>query len=199
MSGLIEIKCPFCGAGARIQKKQDMEKKSYSCSNCKRKYPFEDWKKAAAKSFVGLPKTSQTNTHNNVVDKCNDGRTCYGAINVAIGKLKLAGTDISYQLKLGANEIGRKSNKSIVDFAIDTGESRIMSRKHLLIEVVKEPLRGYVHYVSLCKENVNPTTVNGRVLCFGIDRVVLNDGAVIKLPDAELLFEIPDDDVTHIL
>lgn len=198
MNGIIQLKCPFCGAPARIQKDPLMEKKSYACVNCRRRYPFAQWKKVSTISVSGQPTTIQSNDSHSPVTDNDDGCTRYSVFNLTIGMLMLVGTNISYQLKLGANVIGRKSKNSTVDFAIETGEERSMSRKHLLIEVVKEPVKGYVHYASLCKNNVNPTTVNGRELSYGIDRVVLNDGAIIKLPDAELRFEIPDEDATRI-
>ena len=118
-------------------------------------------------------------------------------MNLTLGRVKICGTAISYQLRPGRNVIGRKGAKSGADFQIDTGENRFMSREHIVIEVKKLPSKGFVHYVSLFKEKVNKTSVGDEPLLFG-DCIVLNHGDIIKLPDANLKFEIPDDEATDI-
>ncbi len=70
-----------------------------------------------------------------------------------------------------------------------------MSREHIVIEVKKLPVKGFVHYVSLYKEKVNKTSIGNEPLLYG-DCVVLNHGDIIKLPDATLRFEIPDGEET---
>jgi hypothetical protein len=66
-----------------------------------------------------------------------------------------------------------------------------------VIEVKRVPAKGYVHYVSLYKEKVNPTYVEDELLQYG-DCLVLSHGDVIKLPDVTFKFEIPDEDATEI-
>lgn len=199
MNEIIQIKCPFCGAVLSVKKIPDIDRKNVTCPICKQTNRFVNYKLITldddkrTKSPVDEVKYPQRNYDAGSIDA-----TQYGPMNFTIGKLKLQGTDISYQLKPGKNEIGRKSKNSSVNFQIDTGESRRMSRNHLVIEVVKENYKGYVHYVSLSKENVNPTTVNGNPMCFGVDKVILNNGTIIKLPDAELRFEIPDEEATEL-
>ncbi len=199
MNEIIQIKCPFCGAVLSVKNIPDIDKKNVTCPICKQTNRFVNYK-LVTPNTVGAPKVQgNENFHpKRSFDSNSNDATQYGPMNFTIGKLKLQGSDLTYQLKPGKNEVGRKSKNSSVDFQIDTGDSRRMSRNHLVIEVVKENYKGYVHYVSLSKENVNPTTVNGNPMCYGVDKVILNNGAVIKLPDAELIFIIPDEDATEI-
>ena len=57
--------------------------------------------------------------------------------------------------------------------------------------------KGFVHYVSLYKEKVNETLINGVRLEYG-DCVVLKDGDMLRLPEATLVFEIPDGEKTDL-
>ena len=80
---------------------------------------------------------------------------------------------------------------------IPAGENRRMSREHLVIEVKKISGKGFVHYVSLCKEKQNATFLNEERIAFG-DCLVLKDRDVLRLPDATLRFEIPDEEETDL-
>ena len=196
MNEIIQIKCPFCGAELSLKNIPGIEGKKVTCPICKQTNSFAQYR-AAAEGAGGVQSAhAQGSMPQNGFD--SDEATQYGPANFTIGCLKLNGTGISYRLRPGKNEVGRKSSNSTVDFQIDTGENRRMSRRHLVVDVVKEPHKGFVHYVSLCKENVNPTTVDGNPLHFGVDKVVLRHGAVIRLPDAELRFELPDEEATEI-
>lgn len=199
MNEIIQIKCPFCGAVLSVKNIPDIDKKNVTCPICKQTNRFVNYKPVTPNTDVGKKATGNNafNQKRNYENDANDA-TQYGPMNFTIGRLKLHGSDLVYQLKPGINEIGRMSKNSNVDFQIDTGESRRMSRKHLVVEVVKENHKGFVHYVSLSKENVNPTTVDGNPMCYGVDKVILNNGAIIKLPDAELRFEIPDEEATEL-
>ena len=190
MSDIIQIKCPFCGALLSVKALPGIENRSITCPVCRQTNRFAQYRAATAGAATptGLPPNGYA----------DDGATQYGPMNFSIGRLRLAGTGVTYQLTPGKNEVGRKSSNSTVAFQIDTGVNRRMSRNHLTIDVVKEPHKGFVHYVSLSKENVNPTTVDGNPLLYGVDKVILHNGAVIRLPDAELRFEIPDEESTEI-
>ena len=54
-----------------------------------------------------------------------------------------------------------------------------------------------MHYVSLSKERVNKTFINNTQLLYG-DTLILQHGDIIKLPDINVRFEIPDDEATQI-
>ncbi len=148
-----------------------------TCPVCKRKLPFTQFKRIAA------PVT--------------DGHTQYpdagGSEDLSIGRLIVLierGECVTFQLKEGQNVIGRKAKGSGADIQLPC-TSRRMSREHIVIEVKRVAGKGYVHYVSLSKEQVNPTYVNGQLLSYG-DKVVLNTGDIIRLPDMELKFCSPE-------
>ena len=199
MNEIIQIKCPFCGAVLSVKNIPEIDKKNVTCPICKQTNRFVNYKHITPDTD-GTKKSSSNKVYPSQrgYDNVSNDATQYGPMNFTIGKLHLLGSDLSYQLKPGKNEVGRKSKNSTVDFQIETGESRRMSRNHLVIDVVKENYKGYVHYVSLSKENVNPTTVNGNPMIYGVDKVILNNGAIIKLPDAKLRFEIPDEEATEL-
>ena len=72
-----------------------------------------------------------------------------------------------------------------------------MSREHLVIEIKKIPGKGFVHCASLYKEKVNPTFIGQNKLEYG-DCVILHHRDLIRLPDVEARFEIPDNEATDI-
>lgn len=192
MDNAIRIKCPSCGAVLTVRNTPGIEKKKVTCPICKKTHPFVDFTNASDPSTLRRPANKL-----NIPDSVEES-TKIETSNFSIGRLAIEGTSIKYQMKPGRNIVGRRSRNSIADFQIDTGEERSMSRQHLLVEVKKVPNRGFVHYMSLCRANVNPTTINGCPMTFGIDCVILHNGDVIKLPGATLRFEIPDEDATEI-
>lgn len=199
MDEIIQIKCPFDGAVLSVKNQPGIETKNVTCPICKHKYPFTQFKRVYNTS-VGSGDTEYPDfeEHTNYAYDGGSGeKTNLGGMNFTIGKVKLIGTGISYQLKPGRNVIGRKGTKSSADFQIDTADKRLMSREHIVIEVKKVPPKGFVHYISLFKEKVNKTCIGNEPLLYG-DCIVLNHGDVIKLPDADLKFEIPDDEATEI-
>ena len=118
-------------------------------------------------------------------------------LNFTLGKLTVMPSGPSFQLKPGKNVIGRKSPQSIADFQILTEGSKRLSREHLLIEVKKMSGKGFVHCASLYKEKTNPTQIGNEPLVFG-DCVILHHGDIIRLPDVNVKFEIPDEEMTEI-
>lgn len=116
--------------------------------------------------------------------------------NWTLGRLNVAETGQAYQLKPGRNVIGRKAQTSSADFQIAATADKRMSREHLLIEVKKVPGKGFVHYVSLFKEQCNPTQVGHEMLMYG-DCLILHHGDRLRLPGVTVKFEIPDGDGTE--
>lgn len=198
MENAIKIKCPSCKAVLSVRNTPGIEKKNVTCPLCKKTYPFSEFSrpKVAAPSRSRQP-AGEAAWRPAASDSYED-RTRIETTDFKLGQLILVGTGIRYQLKPRMNTVGRKNSSKPANFQIDTGESKLMSRCHLMINVEKDENRGYVHYLSLGKANVNPTTVNGNVLTFGIDSVILHHGDVIELPDATLRFEMPDEDATEI-
>lgn len=194
----LQIKCPFDGAILTVKNVPGIEKKNVPCPVCKNKYPFTQFKIVSPVSgsdsdtdYSGA-KEEKTSYGEQVVSEDTD----LGNMNFTIGRLRLEGTGILYQLRPGRNIVGRKAEKSGSDFKIDTGINRKMSREHIVIEVKKVPSKGFVHYLSLFKEKVNKTYIGTEELLFG-DCIVLNNGDMIRLPDANLKFEIPDEEGTE--
>lgn len=196
MDEIIKIKCPFDGAILSVKNQPGIETKNVTCPICKNKYPFTQFKRVTAKLYNEDPGTEYPDGAGR--PNYNEEKTEIGQQpNFTLGKVTVAGAGRSYQLRPGRNVIGRKAQKSEADFQVDTNGSRSMSREHIVIDVKKVPLKGFVHYVSLYKEKVNKTLIGNESLLYG-DCIVLNHGDIIKLPDATLKFEIPDGEETDI-
>ena len=201
MDEIIQIKCPFDGAVLSVKNQPGIESKNVTCPICKHKYPFTQFRRVYQTNSNEDPDTEYPGGEEEKTSYAYSGssneETDIGQMNFTLGKLKILGGSGSYQLKPGRNVIGRRGQKSEANFQIDTGEKRSMSREHVVIEVKKVPGKGFVHYISLFKEKVNKTYIGNEPLIYG-DCVVLAHGDVIKLPDANLKFEIPDDEATDI-
>lgn len=192
MEDLIKIKCPYCGAVLSVRNQPGIESKSVTCPICKQKSPFNDFKRIVEKSneertqYPGEEHTRVADSGNNHVNYQN----------LTLGKLRVMPSGPSFQLKPGKNIVGRRATQSSADFQIPTGENKRMSREHLVIEVKKVPGKGFIHYASLCKQKTNKTLIGNEQLEYG-DCVVLNHGDIIKCPDVNIKFEIPDEDGTE--
>ena len=183
----LDVKCPWCSAVLRIKSAPGMEGKNITCPNCKHTSPFTQFK--------------------TVVPKEEESVTCFpGGIgnvptpikeNLIIGRLIIPLSGVSYQLLPGKNIIGRNASASTANFQIETGDIKRMSREHLIIAVKRIPSTGFTHYVSLYKERVNKTFINSTELLWG-DTLILQHGDLIKLPDIELRFELPDEEMTQL-
>lgn len=201
MDEIIQIKCPFDGAVLSVKNQPGIETKNVTCPICKHKYPFTQFRRVNQTSSNDDPDTEypggeEEKTSYTYGNKSSE-ETEIGSPNFTLGKLKILGGSGSYQLKPGRNIIGRRGQKSEANFQIDTGEKRSMSREHIVIDVKKVPGKGFVHYISLFKEKVNKTYIGNEPLVYG-DCIILAHGDVIKLPDANLKFEIPDEEATDI-
>ena len=183
----LDVKCPWCSAVLRIKSAPGMEGKNITCPNCKHSSPFTQFKPV-------IPVVEESIT-------CFPGGT--GNVpkpakeNLIIGRLIIPLTGISYQLLPGKNIIGRKSPASSANLQIETDGNKKMSREHLIIEVVRLPTFGFTHCASLYKEKVNKTFINEAELMWGYTQI-LQHRDVIKLPGAELRFELADEERTKI-
>ena len=191
----IRIKCPACGAVLQVQNQPDIESKYATCAVCKTRNLIKDFTKVGVKQEEhtqypgGEEKTHYRTTQADPPTDIGEG------LNVIIGLLKVLPAGPTFQLRQGRQTIGRKTiNPPHADFGIPN-ESKRMSREHLIIEVKKVPSKGYVHYVSLAKEKVNVTFIGQNKMEYG-DCVVLQHGDIIRLPDQDLRFELPDEEGT---
>lgn len=204
MDEIIQIKCPFDGAVLSVKNQPGIETKSVTCPVCKHRYPFTQFKRVVPNVSTEDPTTEYpgTDAHSGHGDEPThyggeETTEIYEQPEYILGKVIVMGSGVSYQLKPGRNIIGRKGKTSEANFQIDTAGKRSMSREHLVIEVNKIPEKGFVHYLSLYKENVGKTFIGSQPLLYG-DCFVLKHGDSIKLPDATLRFEIPDGEDTDI-
>lgn len=224
MSDVIQIKCPFDGTILSVRNQPGIESKNVTCPICKNSYPFHEYKRVTPGAGRNVaPPTSQQGggmpggggapvppplRHGgggapagggaawNRRQPAEEAHTQIPTTNMIVGRLTVERTGESYQLRPGRNIIGRRAQRSSANFMIDTGNSRQMSREHIIIEVSNEPGRGFVHRISLFKERVNDTFVGRDKIMYG-DRMVLNHGDRIQLPDAILKFELPEEDATQ--
>lgn len=192
MADIVKIKCPKCGAVMNVKRVPGIECKSVKCPSCKEVNPFVKFRILNSNSGIG--------------QSGNEEPTHYGDeeptmpqlnYNFTIGILRLPDGK-EFELKNGANIIGRAaaSSKATIQLPTDPTHKRL-SREHIVIDVVKDPNQGYVHYASLYKKEVNTTKVNDAILEYG-DKIKLLDGDKLYLPDMILTFELPDDDKTSL-
>ncbi len=194
MEDILKIGCPVCGAVLSVRNQAGLESKSVTCPICKNKSPFTSFKRIADKVEEECTQYPDEDRHEKSVE--NEMTDLNVGLNFTLGQLHVVGQHVSFQLKPGRNVIGRRTSGSSSTVQIPC-ESKRMSREHLIIEVKKNPAKGFMHYVSLYKEQVNPTFIGNVKLEYG-DSVVLKDGDIIKLPEVDLRFMVPDEDKTEI-
>lgn len=198
MDDIIKIKCPYCGAVLSVKNQAGIESKSVTCPICKQKSPFKDFKKILDKhkddgEHTQYPGDEEKTSYQN--SSSDPGTDVGSGLNFTLGKLRVMPSGPSFQLKPGKNIIGRRATQSSADFQILMEGSKRLSREHLVIEIKKVQGKGFVHYASLCKQKTNKTFIGNEQLEYG-DCVVLNHGDIIKLPDVNVKFEIPDEEGT---
>lgn len=189
----IKIKCPCCGKILLVKNMAGIESKTVTCPVCHETSPFKAYRRVTD-TGDGKEKTVYPE------DRAGDMEKTVPVTggNFVLGRLRVVGLDIPpFLLRPGRNVIGRAASSSSADIQIPAGENRRMSREHLVIEVKKISGKGFVHYVSLCKEKQNATFLNEERIEFG-DCLVLKDRDVLRLPDATLRFEIPDEEETDL-
>lgn len=179
----IKIKCPYCSAVLAVKKQPGLENKSISCPVCKETSPFRLFKTVVYKvDKTEYPESGMTDAEDET--EIGESKKC------VIGHLRLQGQSATpFILKEGKNIVGRKASTSTADIQIPVGDSRRMSREHLVIEVKKSHNNGYVHYLSLCKQKQNETFLNNEIVEYG-DCIALKNGDTLRLPDATLVFEV---------
>ncbi len=177
MEDSIKISCPECGAVLSVRNQIGIESKSVTCPVCKKRSPYVRFKQ--------------------IVDRGEETQvSCILSNNNTPGRIVVLSTNTPFQLREGKNVIGRQATGSAAQIQIPCVNRR-MSREHLVIEVKNEHGQGLVHYLSLTKQQVNPTYVGSVLLEYG-DKIVLQHNDVIKLPDLEVRFEIPDEAGTEL-
>lgn len=179
----MKIKCPNCGARLKVKLNTLNQDIDIPCPICKTTSPL--------KSYQQVTDVSQLE-HTEYPD-CGDNTKTGILLNETIGQIKILGSTLSpFQLKMGRNIIGRKANTSKADIQIPLQATKSRtSREHLIVDVEKVSGKGLVHYLSLYKSEVNETLLNEEKM-EAPDRIILKHADVITLPEAKLVFEIPD-------
>lgn len=170
----MKIKCPNDGAILTIVQKSGVENAFLTCPVCKQRMRVKQFQRVASE----LPTTTD-----DITEVRSVGR--YGSVGVLVDK----STGSTYALAPGRNIIGRKSSWSSAGIQLTCSGKRT-SREHIVIEVEGDDKRGYAHHMSLYKKEVNATFVGQLRICPG-EKVILQDGEEIRLPDASVLFKIP--------
>ena len=191
MNNILKIGCPVCGSVLSVQSQPGIESKSVTCPVCKNKSPFSAFRRIASKE----ERTEYPNSKGGYTKEETETNIDKGP-NYTLGKLVIPTLGLSFQLKPGKNIIGREDLASAATCQVPC-ETKRMSREHLVIEIKKVPEKGFVHYASLYKEKVNPTFIGQNKLEYG-DCVILHHRDIIRLPDVEARFEIPDNEATDI-
>lgn len=190
MVQFVQIKCPFCGAVLKVKQQAGLEAASIICPVCKKKTLFSDYNTVINKDC------EETELPGAFKAKCGNEDT--GPVNMSIGYL-VEKSGKRWTLHPGINTIGRKlqSNTQQVDIYISdyTGE-RKMSRNHAKIEVIRLS-KGNSKNILCNWQNKNPTYVGGEPLESG-DRIVLNNGMVIRFANVDVKFVIEDTEATTI-
>ena len=198
-SSVIKIKCPRCGAILAVRMQPGIENKNVTCPVCKESSSFKSYKPVSERKSDDETSYPGKNGEERTIYGNNQEKTEIGlGLNYTLGCLKVSNLSVpTYRLKPGRNVVGRKASASSADFRIPVEESRRMSREHLVVDVKKVPGKGYVHYASLYKKEVNNTFINQDQLDYG-DCIILKHGDKINLPDVTLIFEIPDGEGTEL-
>ena len=190
---ILKVKCPCCAAVLAVKNQPGLENMSLTCPNCKTKSRF-----TAFESFVAKNAPKPQDSKAPAEEEDSEGETQLGPSlpssdsevtlrdgNAVTGKLALLPEGELFDLEIGLNVVGRKANSSTADVQIPT-PSRLVSRRHFLIEVKRIPGKGLVYYMSN-SENKNDTYVGTTKLEPG-DCVILKNGDQIKMADVKLKF-----------
>lgn len=194
MDQFIQIKCPFCGAVLKVKQQPGLEKASITCPVCKKKSLFTDFGTVINKDCEETELPGGFKSKQNSEDTTESG----ASVNTAIGCL-VEKSGKRWTLHLGVNTVGRKlqSNPQQVEIPVSdyTGE-RKMSRNHAKIEVIRLS-NGSAKHVLYNWQNKNMTYVGGEPIETG-DRIVLQNGMVIKFANIDVRFVIEDPEATTI-
>ncbi len=192
----LKIGCPVCGSVLVVLSQPNIERKNVTCPICKNRSPFIKFKEI--EGFSIIDEERKKHPEEEITQYPSDDTTMpHHTPNYTIGQLIVPALNLKYQLLPGKNVIGRgfDHTKSQADFRIPYATKRT-SRHHITINVRKVDDKGFVHLLSTYKSGINPTFLNDTQLEYG-DSVILKSGDIIKLPDGEARFEIPDDECTE--
>ncbi len=189
----ITIKCPYCASILSIVDQPNLDNKLMKCPVCTKTSPF--------KSYIRMENRNSEKTEyqsGNTQTQYDKKTSVRESNDLILGELHVVNSDTqNFRLKMGKNIIGRKADSSKADFQISVKETPSrLSREHLIIDVNRVEGKGFVHTISLYKQQVNDTFVNNEKVYYG-ESLILHHGDVIKLPDGiSIKFIISDSEGT---
>lgn len=202
------IKCPSCGAILDVRNTKNVAEKLITCPKCKATLSVKFKKQEPLEAHTYLTPNNANNGETQYAGFKNNGETQLGN-PINNGETQLGGYNNSgetqilsnaapsksaylkvngkaYQLKLGANIIGRKATTSQATVQIDTPD-RYMSRQHSKIVVSRFP-NGKLKSVLSNDHNKNISTIDGQDLLQG-DEIVLEDGDQIVMGKTTVIYK----------
>ena len=180
MAEIVKVKCPKCGSILKIGKRDGMENMNLTCPLCGYKDLFKIYIPVDSQQTINKEDTDFNGDKTQLNDKTEVMKK-----SMTIGRLRCNGK--VYALSEGENIIGRKAETSKATIQI-ADETRKISREHITITVISVGKNTVQHRLQLCKKDVNTTLLNNEKLQPG-DIMILNNGDVITLPGAKLVFE----------
>lgn len=176
MDDIRKIVCPTCKCVLSVKYVEGIETKNVTCPKCGAKHKYSEYQPYVAKQ--------KTNNAQVMTDE-----TELGSINTkaTIGSLILPGGSEPAKLKVGRNIIGRASSTSTATVQVND-ITKTMSRNHYYIDVLVfgNTVR---HLLSVVPEAKNGTSLNG-VKLENTDKLVLNDGDIIRSGQVEVKFKL---------
>ena len=168
---MISVKCPHCNVGLKVDEgKLPLGITSFNCPKCKQSIPV---------SFL----------HKKEMEA--DTTLVYAPLLKKTGKISVISNEETHEqmflLQEGVYIIGRESKTSKATICIKTMD-KSMSREHIRIEVKKDSLGGYKHFLS-DNNSKNQTLYNSNYLRKG-EVVVLSDNDEITLGRTTLRFNL---------
>ena len=193
----MNIKCPHCGKLLLIKQQITDFSKIITCPVCKESSALSNFRIIEP---ANQPKSDHTQYGPQGGSTEIGGHGAGSQGSTTIGTVTVMGTgNEQHKLRLGKNIVGRAwEGNTRTDIQIPTPGKLRMSREHLVIEVKEVHGKGTVHYASLYKQQVNTTYVNDEQVSYN-DCIILKDGDIIHLPDADLKFTIKNNQCDTIL
>lgn len=204
----VRVVCPKCRVELDVKNRLNVRQKLIKCPNCGcqlmvrfRSQPMQAGLAQPVQEAMPVqqayqqpqyqPPQYQQPAYQPVPD---DGRTILAGHHTqqqAVGNTAgfLVYNHVRYPLVIGRNTIGRRSSTPQATVQIDTNGNNTMSRFHAVIETVRMADMS-VRAIISNGSNKNSTFVSG-VLLNGSDKLILKNGAEIKMGTVILRYELP--------
>lgn len=180
--GKIFISCPECHTGLSINEIPGYQNMIIECPACHFKSQVCEFQgKSQARGGQGA-------------DDMPTQLVMPGQSTLDVGQIRVKSTNEVVMLKPGSNVIGRRAQTGTADIKIST--DMYMSRRHVIIEVVKKP-SGYEHrLVEINSKNI--VKLNGKPINRG-EILILKFGDTLTLGTTDIVLESNSDDATRVL